>query len=106
MENLELINVRGKNLLAHSMWVGGQEFLIIAIPGDRQDAAPDPYPQQQEIKIALGLRIKNKKSGQEFKILSKPTEYYKQVELQDIHHMQLPLHLTEDEIRQNFWFVG
>jgi len=94
MNNSEFVNVRGQNLLANSLWSGGQEFLIIAIPGDRQDSATaDIYAQQQEIKIEPGMRIKDKRSGIEFKILSKPTGYYKQVEI-------------EDEIHQNFRFAG
>jgi hypothetical protein len=39
MDNSEFVTVRGQNLLANSVWSGGQEFLIIAIPVDRQDSA-------------------------------------------------------------------
>lgn len=99
--------MRGQNLLASSVWAGGQEFLIVAIPGDRADSGNgDTYAQQQPIEIAPGLRIKDKKTGQEFKVLSKPTGFYKQVEIQDIHHMQLSLRVLEDELRQKYHFIS
>ena len=104
---MEFLNFRGKNLEAALITVAGQEFVMAAV-GDWQDAATVEIPAQQErgIEIVPGLRIKEKKSGQEFKILSKPTGYYNQVEIQDIYHMQLSLHVLEAELRQNYQFVG
>jgi hypothetical protein len=103
---MEFISFRGKNLEATIITVAGQEFLIAAV-GDRADSAiADTYAQQQEIEIVPGLKIKEKKSGQEFKILSKPIGYCNLVEIQDIHHFQLSTHIAEDELRQNFRFVG
>jgi hypothetical protein len=106
MDNIEFVTVRGKMLEGVRTWANGQEFIIVAVPGVRQDAATPEIDAQQEIEIVPGLKIKDKKSGQEFKILSKPTGYCKMVEIQDIHHMCLSTHASEDEIRQNFRFVG
>jgi hypothetical protein len=93
--------------MANSVWSGGQEFLIIAIPGDRQDAATtSDIVAQQPIEIVPGMKIKDKKTGQEFKVLSKPTGFYRQVEIQDIHHVQLSLHVLEDELRQRYHFIS
>jgi len=39
MENLEFVDFRGKKLVATTTWVGSQEFVMVAIPSDRQDAA-------------------------------------------------------------------
>ncbi|MEG4577575.1 hypothetical protein QUA56_33655 [Microcoleus sp. N3A4] len=105
MADFESVTVRGKTLEASRMWVGAQEFLIVAIPSDR-DAATAEIHTQQAIEIVPGLRIQDKKSGKELKILSKPQGYCNLVEVQDIHHMQLSTHISEDEIRQNFRFVG
>ena len=106
MDNIEFVTVRGKMREGVCTWANGQEFIIVAVPGDRQDAATAKIYPQQEIEIVPGLRIKEKESGQEFKILSKPIGYCKMVEIQDIHHMRLSTHASEDEIRQNFRFVG
>ncbi len=102
---MEFISFRGKNLQANLITVAGQEFLIAAV-GNRQDAPTAEIHAQQAIEIVPGLRIQDKKSGQEFKILSKPTGYYNQVEIQDIHHMQLSVHILENELRQNYRFIG
>lgn len=105
MSNSEFVNVRGQNLPASSVWSGGQEFLIIAVPSDHADSG-NGTPPAPPIEIVPGLRIKEKKSGQEFKILSKPTGYSRAVEIQDIHHMRLSFELLEDELRQNFCFIS
>jgi hypothetical protein len=105
MSNSEFVNARGQNLLASSVWAGGQEFLIVAVPGDRPDSG-NSTPPTQPIEIVPGLRIKDKKSGQEFKVFSKPIGHLRLVEIQDIHHMQLSRHISEDELRQKFWILS
>jgi hypothetical protein len=53
-----------------------------------------------------GLKIKNKKSGKEFEILSKPEGYSRHVTIKDTRRNLNPESITEDELRQNFRFVG
>jgi hypothetical protein len=107
MSNSEFVNVRGQNLVASSVWVGAQEFLIVAVPSDRADSGnSDSHVPQQPMEIAPGLIIKEKKSGQEYKVLSKPSGYSREIEIQDIHHMRLSFSIPEDELRQKFWILS
>lgn len=72
MADFESVTVRGKVLEGIRTWANGQEIIIVIIPGDRQDAATTEIHTQQAIEIIPGLRIQDKKSGKELKILSKP----------------------------------
>ncbi|MEG4281009.1 hypothetical protein QUA62_26640 [Microcoleus sp. MON1_C1] len=106
MSNSEFVNVRGQNLMASSVWAGGQEFLIIAIPSDRQDSATAEIYAQQNIEIVPGLKIQNKKSGKEFEILSKPSGFMKHIKIKETRRNIIPEPITEDELRQNYRFMG
>jgi hypothetical protein len=102
---MEFISFRGKNLEATIITVGGQEFVMAAV-GDRLDSAIADIYAQQNIEIVPGLRVVNKKSGTEFKILSKPIGYSKHVSIQETRRNVIPTPITEDELRQNYRFVG
>jgi hypothetical protein len=106
MENVELINVRGQNLLARSMWVAGQEFLIIAVPIDRQDAVTSDIYNQQNIEITPGLKIMEKATGKLFEVLSGPNGYSRHVTIKDVRWNLTPVNIPEDEIRQKFRFTA
>jgi hypothetical protein len=106
MDNLEFLDFRGQKLVATTTWVGGQEFVMAAVPGDRQDAATADIYAQQNIEIVPGLKIENKKSGKQFEILSKPEGYSRHVTIKDTRRNLNPESITEDELRQNFRFVG
>ncbi|MEG3922971.1 hypothetical protein QUA07_28220 [Microcoleus sp. T3_A4] len=101
----EFINFRGKNLPATMISVGGQDFLIAAV-GDRQDLAIADIYAQQAIEIVPGLKIVNKKSGKEFEIVSQPTGFMKHVSIRETRRSLNPEPITEQELRQNYRFVG
>jgi hypothetical protein len=92
--------------VATTTWVGGQEFVMAAIPSDRQDAATAEIYAQQNIEIVPGLTIKEKKTGKEFKILSKPIGYSKHITIKETRRNLNPETITEEELRQNYRFVG
>lgn len=102
---MEFVNFRGKNIEATMITVRGQDFLIAAV-GDRQDSAIADIYAQQNIEIVPGLKIVNKKSGKEFEILSKPIGYSKHITIKDFRRNVIPAPITEDELRQNYRFVG
>jgi hypothetical protein len=102
---MEFVNVRGKTLQATLVTVAGQEFLIAAV-GDRYDSAIADIYAQQNIQVVPGLKIQNKKSGKEFEILSKPIGYSRQVTIKETRRDIIPAPITEDELRQNYRFVG
>lgn len=102
---MEFVNFRGRNLQANLITVAGQEFVIAAV-GDRYDSAIADIYAQQNIEIVPGLRVVNKKSGTEFKILSKPIGYSKHVSIQETRRNLSPVNVPEDELRQNYRFVG
>ena len=106
MDSTEFLDFRGKKLVATTTWVGAQEFVMAAIPSDRQDSATAEIYAQQNINIVPGLKIVNKKSGKEFEILSKPVGYSKQVTIKETRRNTYPAPITEDELRQNYRFVG
>jgi len=106
MSNSEFVNVRGQNLMASSVWAGGQEFLIIAVPGDRIDSATADIVAQQSIAIVPGLKITEKSTGTLFEILSKPEGYSRLVRIKDIRRNLTPVNISEDELRQKYRFVG
>ena len=106
MNNSEFVNVRGQNLLANSVWSGGQEFLIIAIPGDRQDAATADIVAQQSIEIVPGLKVTEKATGKLFEILSPPTGYSRHVRIKDVRRNLTPVNVPEDELRQKYRFTS
>jgi hypothetical protein len=106
MDNLEFLDFRGKKLVATTTWVGGQEFVMAAVPGDRQDSATAEIYAQQNIEIVPGLKIMEKKTGKEFEILSQPKGYSRHVTIKDARRNLNPVNVTEDELRQNFRFVS
>lgn len=102
---MEFVNFRGKNLEATLITVGGQDFLIAAV-GDRQDLAIADIYAQQKIEIVPGLKVMEKKSGKEFEVLSAPIGYSRHVRIKDIRRNLTPVNVPEDELRQNYRFVG
>jgi hypothetical protein len=106
MDSEEFLDFRGKKLVATTTWVGHQEFVLAAIPGDRQDAINAEIYAQQKIEIVPGLKVMEKKSGKEFEILSKPNGYSRLVTLKDTRRNLTPVMVPEDELRQNYRFVG
>lgn len=106
MESVEFVDFRGKKLVATTTWVGTQEFVMAPVPGDRQDAATAEIYAQQNIDIVPGLTIKEKKTGKEFTVLSKPIGYSRHVTIKDARRNLNPENITEDELRQNYRFVG
>lgn len=106
MDSVEFLDFRGKKLVATTSWVGSQEFVMAAVLSDRADSAAADVYAQQNIQIVPGLKIKNKKSGKEFEILSKPEGYSRHVTIKDTRRNLNPESITEDELRQNFRFVG
>lgn len=106
MDSFEFVDFRGKKLVATTTWVGGQEFVMAAVPSDRQDSATAEIYAQQNIAIVPGLRVMEKRSGKEFEILSSPTGFMKQVSIKDTRRNLTPVRVTEDELRRNYRFVG
>jgi len=106
MESLEFLDFRGKKLVASTTWVGSQEFVMAAVPSGRQDSATAEIYAQQNIEIVPGLTIKEKKTGKEFEILSKPEGFSRHVRIEDPRRRNLSETITEDELRQNYRFVG
>lgn len=106
MDNFEFVTVRGKRLEASRMWVGAQEFLIVAVPSDRADSAAAEVYSQQAIEIQPGFKVMEKSTGTIFEILSKPEGYSRIVTLKDYRRNLTPIKVPEDELRQNFRFVG
>ena len=104
MDNLEFVTARGQNLMASSVWSGGQEFLIVPIPSDRIDSATADILAQQSIAIVPGLKITEKSSGKLFEVLSAPKGYSRHVEIKDIRRDLTPVHIPEDELRQQYRF--
>ncbi|MEG3929168.1 hypothetical protein [Microcoleus sp. T3_D1] len=102
---MEFVNFRGKNLQANLITVAGQEFIIAAV-GDRYDSAIADIYSQQNIEIVPGLKIQNKKSGKEFEILSKPSGFMRHIQLKETRRNIMPEPITEQELRQNYRFVG
>jgi hypothetical protein len=106
MDNSEFVNVRGQSLLANTMWVGGQEFLIVAIPRNSQDAITAEILAQQNIQIVPGLKVAEKATGTLFEILSKPEGYSRHVRIKDIRRNLTPINVPEDELRQKYRFTS
>jgi hypothetical protein len=102
---MEFLSFRGKNLEATIITVAGQDFIVAAV-GDRQDSAIADIHAQQKIDIVPGLKIKNKKSGKEFEIVSKPSGFMRHVSIKETRRNIIPEPITEDELRQNYRFVG
>ena len=106
MDSVEFLDFRGKKLVATTTWVGGQEFVMAAVPSDRQDSINAEIYAQQKIDIVPGLKVMEKKWGKEFAILSKPIGYSKHVSIQETRRNLSPVNVSEDELRQNYRFVG
>lgn len=102
---MEFISFRGKNLEATIITVGGQEFVMAAV-GDRLDSATAEIYAQQNIEIVPGLKVREKKSGTLYEILSKPIGFMKQVTIKDSARNITPVNVPEDELRQRFRFVA
>lgn len=79
---------------------------MAAVPSDRSDANTAEILAQQNIDIVPGLKVVEKKTGKEFEILSKPDGYSRHVTIKDARRNLNPVNVTEDELRQNFRFVG
>jgi hypothetical protein len=105
MENLEFLDFRGQKLVATTTWVGGQEFVLAAIPSDRQDAATADIFAQQNIQIVPGLKVTDK-MGKLFEVLSKPEGYSRLVRIKDVRRNLPPINVSEDELRRNFRFTS
>jgi hypothetical protein len=105
MDNLEFLDFRGQKLVATTTWVGGQEFVLAAIPVDRQDSTTAEILAQQNIEIVPGLKITDR-SGKLFEILSRPTGFSKHVRIKDVRRDLTPINVTEDELRRNFRFTS
>lgn len=102
---MEFINFRGKNLEATMITVAGQQFVMAAV-GDRLDSATAEIYAQQNIEIVPGLKVKEKKSGTLYEILSKPIGFMKQVTIKDTARNLTPINIPEDKLRQEFRFVA
>jgi hypothetical protein len=105
MDNLEFVDFRGKKLVATTTWVGAQEFVMAAIPSDRQDAATAEIYAQQNIAIVPGLKITDK-MGKLFEVLSKPEGHSRLVRIKDVRRNLTPINVSEDELRRNFRFTS
>ena len=106
MDSVEFLDFRGKKLVASTTWVGSQEFVMAAIPIDRQDAINAEIYAQQKIDIVPGLKVMEKKTGTEFQILSKPNGYSRLVTLKDTRRNLTPVMVPEDDLRRDYRFVG
>ena len=106
MEPIEFITFRGKLLEAKLTWLGNQEIIQAAIPSDHIDSATADVYLQQKIEIVPGLKITEKKSGTLFEILSKPEGYSRFVSIKDVRRNLSGINISEDELRQNYRFVG
>jgi hypothetical protein len=106
MDSVEFLDFRGKKLVATTAWVGAQEFVMAAVPSGRTDSATAEIYAQQNIEIVPGLKVMEKKSGKEFEILSKPIGYSKHVTIKETRRNIISAPITEDDLRQNFRFVG
>ena len=107
MENTEFITFRGKLLEAKVTWLGSQEIVQAAIPSDRIDNATFDVYAPQKIDIEPGLKITHKKTGKEFEILSHPVGYSRHVSVRDSRRSTMnPVNITEEDLRENYRFVG
>jgi len=106
MDNLEFLDFRGQKLVATTTWVGTQEFVMAAIPGDRQDSATAEIYAQQNIAIVPGLKITEKTTGTLFQVLSKPEGYSRLVRIKDVRRNLTPVMVPEDELRQKYRFTS
>jgi len=102
---MEFISFRGKNLEATMITVAGQQFVMAAV-GDRLDSATAEIYSQQNIDIVPGLKVREKKTGVLYEILSKPIGFMKQVSIKDTSRNLTPVNITEDKLRQEFRFVA
>jgi hypothetical protein len=107
MEPVEFITFRGKLLEAKITWLGNQEIVQTAIPSDRIDSATFDVYAQQKINIEPGLKICHKRTGKEFEILSHPIGYSRHVSVRDSRRSTMnPVNITEENLRENYRFVG
>ena len=79
---------------------------MAAVPSDRQDSITAEIYAQQNIEIVPGLKIKEKKSGKEFEIVSKPEGFSRHVRIKDARQKLISTQITEDELRRNYRFIG
>lgn len=105
MDNLEFVDFRGQKLVATTTWVGAQEFVMAAVPSDRQDAATADIFAQQNILIVPGLKV-TEQMGKLFEVLSKPEGYSRLVRIKDVRRNLTPVNISEDELRRNFRFTS
>ncbi len=105
MDNLEFLDFRGQKLVATTTWVGGQEFVMAAVPSDSQDSATAEIYAQQNIQIVPGLKITDR-TGKLFEVLSKPEGYSRLVRIKDVRRNLTPVNISEDELRRNFRFTS
>jgi hypothetical protein len=107
MEPIEFLSFRGKQLEAKVMWLGNQEVVMAAIHSNRVDSLSADVYAQQKIDIKPGLKITNKKSGKEFEVLSHPAGYSRHVTIKDSRRDTMnSITITEEDLRQNYRFVG